>query len=158
MKVRDWNGVARFGVPGLILGVAVSWLGGARGPQLSAQTAGEERTGQGRPQPPTQPFDPGRALAVRPAGAGEAGGTMAFVTTSPTMPGQWLYLIDAKAQALAVYRFDPSNPKGSLKLEAARQYEWDLKLEHYNNMAPEPSAIEATVKALSQPGRTTKDR
>ena len=83
---------------------------------------------------------------------------MALVTTSPGTTGQWLFLIDAKSQALAVYRFDPSNPKGSLKLEAARQYEWDLKLEHYNNQAPEPSAIEATVKATSQPGRTPKDR
>ena len=83
---------------------------------------------------------------------------MAFVTTSPTSSGQWLYLIDTKTQALAVYRFDPSNPKGSLKREAARQYEWDLKLEHYNNLAPEPRAIEATVKATAQPGRTPKDR
>lgn len=157
MKVRDWNGVARFGLPGLILGVAVSWIGGARGPDLAAQTAGGENPGQA-PAPPRSTIEAGRAQPNRPAVAGEAGGTLAFVTTSPGMPGQWLYLIDPKAQALAVYRFDPSNPKGSLKLEAARQYEWDLKLEHYNNMAPEPSAIEATVKALSQPGRTTRDR
>jgi hypothetical protein len=26
-----------------------------------------------------------------------------------------------------------------------------LKLEHYNNQAPEPAAIESTVKALAQP-------
>ncbi|AMV38808.1 hypothetical protein [Planctomyces sp. SH-PL62] len=156
MKVRDWNGVARFGLPGLILGVAVSWIGGARGPDLAAQTAGGEVPGQA--SPPPRAIEAGRAQPNRPVVAGEAGGTLAFVTTSQGMPGQWLYLIDPKAQALAVYRFDPSNPKGSLKLEAARQYEWDLKLEHYNNMAPEPSAIEATVKALSQPGRTTRDR
>ena len=139
MKVREWSGAARFGLPGLILGVVLSWAGGARGPELAAQTAA----------------DAGRA---RPTAAGEAGGTLAFVTTSPTSSGQWLYLIDSKTQALAVYRFDPANSKGSLKLEASRQYEWDLKLEHYNNQAPEPSAIEATVKALAQPGRTPKDR
>ena len=154
MKVRDWNGVARFGLPGLILGVAVSWVGGARGPELAAQTAGDPLQ---QVAPPQRPGEAVRA-ATRPSSSGEANGTMALVTTAPGTTGQWLFLIDAKSQALAVYRFDPSNPKGSLKLEAARQYEWDLKLEHYNNQAPEPSAIEATVKATSQPGRTPKDR
>ena len=154
MKVRDWSGVARYGFPGLILGVAVSWIAGARGPELSAQTAGVGLPGQAAP--PARPAD-AAAQAGRPTPGGESAGTIAFVSTSPGMPGQWLYVIDAKSQALAVYRFDPSNPKGSLKLEAARQYAWDLKLEHYNNSAPEPAAIEATVKA-SQPGRTPKDR
>jgi hypothetical protein len=44
-----------------------------------------------------------------------------------------------------VYRVDPQNPKGSLKLEAARQYRWDLKLAEYNNLPPEVSAIESMV-------------
>jgi hypothetical protein len=71
--------------------------------------------------------------------------------------GQFLFLVDTKSQALAVYRFDPASPKGSLKLEAARRYEWDLKLDQYNNQAPEPGAIEASLKA-AQPGRIPKDR
>lgn len=145
MKVRDWNGVARFGLPGLIVGVAVSWLAGARGPELAAQTAADAGALRGLP--------------VRPTAGGEAGGTMAFVTTPPgSQQGQWLFLVDTKAQAMAVYRVDPSNPKGMLKLEAARRYEWDLKLDQYNNQAPEPGAIEATVKASSPAGRPTKDR
>jgi len=148
MKVRDWNGVARFGLPGLIVGVAVSWLAGARGPELAAQTAGDV----GRVEAP-------RGLPARPTAGGEAGGTMAFVTSPPgTQQGQWLFLVDTKAQAMAVYRVDPSNPKGMLKLEAARRYEWDLKLDQYNNQAPEPGAIEATVKASSPAGRPPKDR
>ena len=86
----------------------------------------------------------GRLLA-----GGDANGTLALVT-SPAGSGQWLYLIDTKTRAFAIYRVDPSNPKGALKLEAARQYQWDLRLEHYNNQAPEPAAIEATVKPLAQ--------
>ncbi|MDG3003297.1 hypothetical protein [Paludisphaera mucosa] len=154
MRFRDWNGVARYGLPGLILGVVVSWVGGAQAPQSTAQTTGEAPLQAA----PPRAVEPGRASAMRPAASAEAGGTLAFVTSPPGMQGQWLFLIDSKTQALAVYRFDPSNPKGSLKLEAARQYEWDLKLEQYNNQAPEPAAIEATVKASSQPGRTPKDR
>ena len=44
----------------------------------------------------------------------------------------------------------PTNPKGIVKLEASRQYKWDLKLEHYNNQAPEPDAIKATVETLAR--------
>ena len=73
------------------------------------------------------------------------------MVTAPSGSAQWLYLIDTKSHAFAIYRVDPSNPKGSVKLEAARQYQWDLKLEHYNNQAPEPAAIESMVKALAQP-------
>jgi hypothetical protein len=91
------------------------------------------------------PPGPGRPLA-----GGDANGTLALVT-SPGGSVQLLYLIDTRNQAFAIYRVDPSNPKGSVKLEASRQYQWDLKLEHYNNQAPEPAAIESTVKALSQP-------
>ena len=68
------------------------------------------------------------------------------------VPGQtqWLYLIDTKTRAFALYRIDPTNSKGIVKLEASRQYEWDLKLEHYNNQPPEPDAIKATVQTLSR--------
>ena len=83
---------------------------------------------------------------------------MALVT-SPAGASQWLYLIDTKARAFAIYQVDPTNPKGVVKLEAARQYQYDLKLEHYNNLPPEPSAIkEATLNAVSQPGRPSGDR
>ncbi|APW62569.1 hypothetical protein [Paludisphaera borealis] len=160
MVVRNWSGAARFGLPGLILGVAVSWVGGARGPEAAAQTGagGDSSIPAIQPQ---RPHDPTRAPQpqgqARPLASGEAGGTMAFVT-SPGGTAQWLYLIDTKTRAFAVYRVDPTNTKGVVKLEAARQYQYDLKLEHYNNQPPEPSAIEATVKALSQTGRSSGDR
>jgi hypothetical protein len=141
--------MVRFGLPGLVLGAALSWTAGAHGPQAVAQSrtarepgavarAGEVSRGSGQPGP------------VRPLAGGDANGTLALVA-SPGGSAQWLYLIDTRSQAFAIYRVDPSNPKGSVKLEAARQYQWDLKLEHYNNQAPEPAAIESTVKALAQP-------
>jgi hypothetical protein len=83
---------------------------------------------------------------------GEANGTLAMITGQTGGPGQaqWLYLIDTKSRAFALYRIDPNNSKGIVKLEASRQYEWDLKLEHYNNQPPEPDAIKATVQTLSR--------
>ena len=46
--------------------------------------------------------------------------------------------------------YRPDEFQGVVKLEASRQYKWDLKLEHYNNQAPEPDAIKATVETLAR--------
>jgi hypothetical protein len=59
-----------------------------------------------------------------------------------------LYLIDTRNQSFAVYRVDPQDPKGTLKLEATRQYRWDLKLGEFNNQPPEVAAVEAMVGAV----------
>jgi hypothetical protein len=73
-------------------------------------------------------------------------GTFAFTSaTSGSPSSQLLYLVDTRNQALAVYRVDPQDPKGALKLEATRQYQWDLKLGEFNNQAPEVSAVEGMV-------------
>jgi hypothetical protein len=40
-----------------------------------------------------------------------------------------------------------------VKLEAARQYQWDLKLDEYNNVEPRPSAIESAVRGTTQTNR-----
>lgn len=151
MLVRDWSGAARYGLPGLILGVALSWAAGARGPEAAAQTApGGE---------PRRAVEPPRGPRSGLLASDEAGGTMALVTSPPGASQQWLYLIDTKARAFAIYRVDPNNPKGVVKLEAVRQYEYDLRLEHYNNLPPEPSAIkEATSNAAPPPGRQSGDR
>ncbi len=151
MRVRISGGMARFGLPGVILGVAISWMAGARGPLAEAQTraGGESGSQVGLP---VRGSDANRAQQGqgRLLASGEANGTLAMVT-APSGPAQWLYLIDTKNHAFAIYRLDPTNPKGSVKLEAARQYQWDLKLEHYNNQAPEPAAIESMVRTLAQP-------
>jgi hypothetical protein len=84
-----------------------------------------------------------RAQAA-PAAGMEASGTIAFTSAGPGT-AQWLYIVDTRNQAFAVYRVDPQDPKGSVKLEAARQYRWDLKLTEYNNRPPEVAAIESMV-------------
>jgi hypothetical protein len=110
---------ARYGLGGLLLGLALAWgLGGGRMPLARAQAS-----------PPT---------------SAEAAGTIAFTSGGPAV-GQWLYIVDTRNQAFAVYRIDPQDPKGSVKLEAARQYRWDLKLAEYNNRPPDVAAIESMV-------------
>jgi hypothetical protein len=79
---------------------------------------------------------------------GEAGGTIAF-TTSTGGAVQLLYLIDTRSQAFTIYRVDSA--KGTVKLDAARQYGWDLKLTAYNNLGPEVTAIESMVRTQGQP-------
>lgn len=138
MALRGWRDGVRFGVPGLLLGAALAGgFGSGQGP--SAQAQSDIRAGMERQ----------RAAAV---GTGESLGTFAF-TTSHGASAQLLYLVDTRARAFAVYRVDPTNPKGTVKLEATRQYQWDMKLAEYNNQPPEVAAIESTVKTLGQPVR-----
>ena len=144
MVIRIDKGVARYGLPGLILGIGLAWGSGVRGPEVAAQT------GSGRPASDELrgPAEGNRSGGQRPVAGGEVNGTLALITTSG--PAQWLYLVDTKDRAFALYRIDPTNTKGVVKLEASRQYKWDLKLEHYNNQAPEPDAIKATVETLGR--------
>jgi hypothetical protein len=120
MVIADWRRVLSYGVPGLLLGLAVAWWAGGR--DVSAQAS--------------------------PPGA-EANGTIAF--TSPTGgSSQLLYLIDTRAQSFAIYRVDPQAARGAgaVKLEAARQYRYDLKLSEYNNLPPEVTSVEAMIRAV----------
>ena len=145
MSERGWAGWLRYGVPGLVLGLIVSWGAGVRGPSALAQGAGSAIP------MPNAAADRGRAPAL-PLATGEASGTIALTTPAGGGgSGQFLYLIDTKAKAFAVYRVDPAAGKGAVKLEAARQYQWDLKLTEYNNQPPEVTAIESTVRSLGQP-------
>jgi hypothetical protein len=83
--------------------------------------------------------------------AGEAGGILALIANqSAGPPVQWLYLIDTKKRAFAIYRVDPTNPQGSVKLEASRQFRWDLDLDQYNNQGLEPADVKARVDALNR--------
>jgi hypothetical protein len=144
------SGVARFGLPGVVLGMALAWGSSFHGEQASAQTGGPRPSassgGTARPAEATKP------QAARTVAGSDSSGTLALVTSS-LGPVQWLYLIDTKKRAFAVYRIDPANPKGTVKLEASRQYRWDLELDQYNNQGLEPSDVEARVMALP---RTTR--
>ena len=121
----------RFGFPGLLAGLALAALvGGWQAPEAHGQLA------------------PGANLA---AGA-EGSGTIAFTSPGPGMT-QFLYMVDTKAQSFAVYRVDSSGSKGSVKLEAARHYRWDLKLAEYNNQPPEVGAVESMVRTTTSGAR-----
>ncbi len=125
MTSKHWGGVATYGLPGLAIGVVLAWWGGGYGPSARAQGAGP---------------------------VADSNGTIAFTSTSNGSSAQMLYLIDTKNQAFAVYRVDPSGGKGGglVKLEAARQYRWDLRLSEFNNQPPEVSAIEQMVKSMAK--------
>lgn len=120
MSRGHWGEAARYGLPGLIAGLALAWWGGGHGPTARAQ---------------------GSTPGV------ESNGTIAFTSQVNGLSSQMLYLIDTKTKAFAVYRVEPASSKtsGTLKLEAARKYEYDLKLSEYNNQPPEVSDIERMV-------------
>jgi hypothetical protein len=117
-----WRRVLGYSVPGLFVGLALAYFAGGRGASAQAQAGA-----------------PGL----------ESNGTIAF-TSSSGGSSQMLYLIDTRSQSFAVYRVDSQGARGtgSVKLEAARQYRYDLKLSEYNNQPPEVSAIEAMVRSI----------
>jgi len=136
MSLSRWSAAARFGGPGVLLGLALAAsIGGQRG--LHAEGAGAAAIERPRPVPTAPAADTGGVLAMTaPLHQGSANGT-----------GQLLYLIDTKSRAFAVYRIDPAQDKGTIKLEGVRQFHWDMKLAEFNNQKPEVDAIEAAVKA-----------
>jgi hypothetical protein len=142
MPGRGWSGVARYGLPGLLVGLALASGGRGNGRALWAQ--GPHPTLAPSPVVPGQAFD--RPQAGVPGG--EAGDTIAF-TTNTSGPAQLLYLIDTRSRAFMIYRVDST--KGTVKLDAARQYSWDLKVSSYNNVGLEAAAVESMVKTLGQP-------
>jgi len=150
MEMRVDRGVVRYGSAGVVLGIALCWGAGMRGPLAAAQT--DRGGGLAAQTNPARSPDTARVQPARQSTMGESNGTLAMITGATGVPGQaqWLYLIDTKSRSFALYRIDPMNSKGIVKLEASRQYEWDLKLEHYNNQPPEPDAIKATVQTLSR--------
>ena len=122
MGASQWRRILGYSVPGLMVGVALAWMASGRGVSAQAQAG-----------------VPGV----------EANGTIAF-TSSTGGSSQLLYLIDTRSQSFAVYRVDSQGGRGagSVKLEAARQYRYDLKLAEYNNQPPEVSQVEAMVRAI----------
>lgn len=138
MADRGWKGMLRYGLPGLILGVMVCRGIAGQGLQAQVSTGATASADRSRPAPAA---DPSSTIAFTTNVAGAVSGT------------QLLYVVDTKARAFAIYRVEPtSNAKGSIKLEAARQYQWDLQLSDYNNLGLVPTDIKTAVQA----GGTTK--
>lgn len=133
MADRGWTGILRYGLPGLILGVVICNAIAGQGLKAQVSTAPAANSDRSRQAPVT---DPSGTIAFTTNVAGSVSGT------------QLLYVIDTKTRAFAIYRVEPtSNAKGSVKLEAARQYQWDLKLSDYNNLGLVPTEIETAVRA-----------
>jgi len=104
----------------LAIGVAFGWLcAGLPGTRIQAQT--------------------GNAQLRQSSG-------LQFQITGMPGQSQWLTVINPETQSLAVYRFEPDNPRGSLKLEAVRQIRWDMMLSEYQNQPPEVSAVESMTR------------
>jgi hypothetical protein len=135
MPLHGWRGVARYGLPGMLVGMmAAGGIGGDRGAQVRAQA--ENLPGMDRSRMTTSTSNDGS-------------GTIAFASPAGSA-AQFLYIIDSRTRAVAIYRVDPNNPKGTLKLEAARQYQWDLKLSEYNNNDPHVADVESSIKLLQK--------
>ena len=150
MPGRGWGGVARYGLPGLLLGLALASGGRGGVRELRAQGPPSQAPSSSAnvmagPMPVAPGFDRSRGHLA----GGEAAGTVAFTTTTGNGGIQLLYLIDTKSQAFAIYRVDST--KGNVKLDAARQYGWDLKLAEYNNSGAGVTAIESMVKTQGKP-------
>jgi len=60
--------------------------------------------------------------------------------------GAVAHVVNPATQSLAIYRFEPNNPRGALKLEAVRQFRWDMMLSEYQNQPPEVSAVESMTR------------
>ena len=146
MAQRVRYGFMRYGLPGIAVGMILSWGWGFRAEQAAAQgtaTRSGAVAGTGRGGEPSRPS------SSKSVAAGESGGILALIANPAAgTQTQWLYLIDTKKRAFAIYRVDPSNPKGSVKLEASRQFRWDLDLDQYNNQGLEPADVKARVEAL----------
>lgn len=107
------------GLLGVVVGLVVAWGVGGRGSS---------------------------AVAANPGTGVESAGTIAFTSGNPGQLQQ-LYIINTRTQSFAIYSIDGTggNKAGVVKLEAARRYEFDLKLAEYNNQQPEVAAIEGMV-------------
>ena len=117
---------AIWGGAGLLVGCALTWaFGSGRLPIVQAQAA---------------QADPSRT-------------TFAFTSTDPDGGGQLLYVVDTRTQAFAIYRVSPGDPKGAVKLEAARQFRWDLRLAEFNNQDPQVATIESMIGDPGAPKR-----
>jgi hypothetical protein len=153
MAGRVESGLARFGLPGLALGIGI-----ALGASMRSEPAAAQQTPSASPRPSTSVAqsqgrpEVTKSQSAKTVAGNDQSGTLALIA-DPSGPIQWLYLIDTKQKSFAIYRIDPMNPKGSVKLEASRKYRWDLELDEYNNQGLEPSDVEARVRALTHTTR-----
>lgn len=88
------------------------------------------------------------AQQATPANVGQ--GQLTTQITGQPGQTQWLTLVNPATQSLAVYRFEPNNPRGVLKLEAVRHFRWDMMLSEFQNLPPEVSAVESMTRGANK--------
>jgi hypothetical protein len=90
------------------------------------------------------------AHAAAPSAA-NPGGLIAFTSPAEARGQQFLYVVDTRQQVFCLYRLD--EPQGTIRLEAARNFGWDLKFEEFNNDPPKVDAI----KGLLSQGKSSPE-
>ena len=113
MVMRVASGMARYRFAGLGAGdCALPGVAGSRGPRPRHRPIAGER--QPHRQASARSAEGGPSVSRHGrATTGEANGTLALITGTPGCRAvQWLYLIDTKNRAFAIYRIDPTNPQG----------------------------------------------
>lgn len=139
MSGQAWMSWVRYGLPGVLLGLAMAWMiSGRIDPVAQAQTPGQP--GPRVANPPISPGTPRGGVVSQ----GENNGTIVMRTTNAQDGSEWLYLIDTREQVFAIYRMEPSD-RGLIKLIGVRKYSWDLKVTEWNNLPPDVNAIQAAV-------------
>jgi len=118
------NGLAGF-VGGIVGTLTVLTFLSGRGPQL------------------TSPVHAATPSAANP------GDLLAFTSPAEARGEQFLYVLDPQRQAFCLYRLDEQ--QGTIRLEAARNFGWDLKFEEFNN---EPPKVDSIKGMLSQGARS----
>ena len=139
MRGQAWVPWARYGLPGMLLGLALAWMSSGRiDPIAQAQTPG-----QPTPRATNSPISPGMPRGGS-VSQGESNGLITMRTTNAQDGSEWLYLIDTREQVFAIYRMEPTD-RGLIKLIGVRKYSWDLKVTEWNNLPPDVNAIQAAV-------------
>lgn len=88
----------------------------------------------------------GRGVEIAPSLAGHTGSIQAF----PVQMGRSIYgfvLLDPRRHSLAVYRLDGDVSR--LRLLAARNYRYDLRLKDFNNSSPTPVQVKKLLGMVS---------
>jgi hypothetical protein len=74
-----------------------------------------------------------------------AGGGGVFIMPCQLQPNAWgCYLLDIDAKTISTYQYWPGDH--TMRLQAARTYRYDTKLENFNSPSPTPKEVKSLVE------------
>lgn len=82
--------------------------------------------------------------APAPAAPAAASSELIVVPTSLGDKGQMLLVVDPRQRALCVYHIEL--PTGKITLKSARNIQWDLQIQAFNNESPTPKEIRSGLE------------